>query len=69
MWARSDVLQLLQLLTMIVLAMVQAAWCLLIHQVNMRWYAALTRPIEKEFDVAATTVEVPKIFKEIDVPV
>lgn len=32
MWTRSDVLQLLQLLTMVMLAMIHAGWCILIHQ-------------------------------------
>lgn len=85
MWTKSDILQLLQLLTMVIFATVHAAWCLLVHQgeafliqcisvltsltVNMRRYATLARPIEKECDVAATAVEMPNAVKETDVPV
>lgn len=32
MWTKSDVLQLLQLLAMVILALIQAVWCLLILQ-------------------------------------
>jgi len=37
--------------------------------VNMRRYAALTKPLETEHDVAAKTVEILKTFEDIDVPV
>ncbi|KAH4929493.1 hypothetical protein HBI42_081160 [Parastagonospora nodorum] len=70
MWTKSDVLQLLQLLTMVILAMIHAAWCLLIHQVNMRHYAKWHEPAQVE----DTTVPMKPIvegivIKELDMSV
>jgi hypothetical protein len=60
MWDKADVLALLQLLTMIMLAMIQALWYLLIHQVNLRLYEARhevlqTKPGSHENQVSRTS--------------
>jgi hypothetical protein len=42
MWTKSDIIALLQLLAMVMLAAVQAAWCLLVHQCKIKLNAART---------------------------
>jgi hypothetical protein len=57
MWDKADILALLQLLTMIMLAMIHALWYLLFHQVNLRLYKARhevlrTKPPSHEHQVS-----------------
>ncbi|EAT82029.1 hypothetical protein HBH70_093150 [Parastagonospora nodorum] len=70
MWNKSDVLQLLQLLTMVMLAMIHAGWCLLIHQVNMRRYAKWHEPAQVEDSpMPMKPIEEGIVIKELDMSV
>ncbi|KAH4098606.1 hypothetical protein HBI25_094750 [Parastagonospora nodorum] len=68
MWTKSDILQLLQLLTMVILAMIHAGWCLLVHQVNMRryanWHEPVPVPVQRNMVVSMERME--EAMKDLD---